>query len=64
MEYQVEHPQWRVSPAAESALQGDVAALYGPELAGFLCGPPTSAFLADGSPVTVRRGVRVHDPAS
>ena len=63
VEYQVEHPQWRVSPAAESALQGDVAALYGPELAGFLCGPPTSAFLADGSPVTVRRGVRVHDPA-
>lgn len=63
VEYQVEHPQWRVSPALESRFECDVAALYGAPFAGFLCVPPTSAFLADGSPVTVRRGVRLEDLA-
>ncbi len=63
VEYQVEHPQWRVSPALESRFECDVAALYGAPFAGFLSGPPASAFLADGSPVTVRRGVRLEDLA-
>lgn len=59
VEYQVEHPQWRVSPALESRFECDVAGLYGAPFAGFLSGPPASAFLADGSPVTVRRGERL-----
>ena len=59
VEYQVEHPQWRLSAAAEAAFECDVATLYGPQFAGFLSGPPRSAFLADGSPVTVRRGIRL-----
>ena len=50
VEYQVEHPQWRVSPALESRFECDVAALYGAPFAGFLCVPPASAFLP-----TVRR---------
>lgn len=63
LEYQVEHPQWRVSAALEARFECDVAALYGASFAGFLAVPPASAFLADGSPVTVRRGVRLEDLA-
>jgi uncharacterized protein YqjF (DUF2071 family) len=58
VEYRVEHPQWRVSAALEARFECDVAALYGAAFAGFLCVSPASALLADGSPVTVRRGVR------
>ena len=59
VEYRVEHPQWRVSAASESRFECEVAGLYGPQFAGALSGPPTSAFLAEGSPVTVRRGARL-----
>ncbi|MEO7794338.1 MAG: DUF2071 domain-containing protein [Thermoanaerobaculia bacterium] len=59
VEYRVEHPQWEVSAAIESTFECDVAALYGAPFAGFLTGKPESAFVADGSPVTVRRGVRL-----
>ncbi len=59
VEYQVEHPPWRVWQVRESWLQCDVAALYGPEFAPFLAGPPSSAFLAEGSAVVVRRGRRL-----
>jgi uncharacterized protein YqjF (DUF2071 family) len=59
VEYRVEHPQWRVSAALEARFECDVAALYGAPFAGFLSVSPASAFLADGSPVTVHRGVRL-----
>ncbi|HEX5725853.1 MAG TPA: DUF2071 domain-containing protein [Longimicrobiaceae bacterium] len=59
LEYRVEHPRWSVWPARESALECDLAALYGPELAEVLGVRPHSAFVADGSAVTVRRGVRI-----
>ena len=55
----MEHPPWRVWQVRESWLQCDVAALYGPEFAPFLAGPPSSAFLAEGSAVVVRRGRRL-----
>jgi uncharacterized protein YqjF (DUF2071 family) len=58
-EYQVEHPPWRVQRAQEARLDCDVAALYGPEFAAALSAPPSSAFLAEGSPVTVGPGVRI-----
>lgn len=58
LEYGVEHPAWRVWRATTAELDADVAALYGAEFAPFLSRPPTSAFVADGSPVVVRRGVR------
>jgi uncharacterized protein YqjF (DUF2071 family) len=62
VEYRVEHPQWEAIPAGESTFECDVAALYGAPFAGFLAAPPSSAFLAAGSPVTVRRGVRLSEP--
>jgi uncharacterized protein len=59
VEYQVEHPPWRVWQVSESWLECDVAGLYGPEFAPFLAGAPSSAFLAEGSAVVVRNGRRV-----
>lgn len=56
IEYQVEHPPWRVWQVGESWLECDVAGLYGPEFVPFLAGPPSSAFLAEGSAVMVRQG--------
>jgi uncharacterized protein len=55
-EYGVEHPPWRIWSAITARLDCDATALYGPALAGFLVGPPGSAFVAEGSPVVVRRG--------
>lgn len=59
VEYQVEHPPWRVWQVGESWLDCDVAGLYGPEFAPFLAGPPSSTFLAEGSAVVVRQGRRL-----
>jgi uncharacterized protein YqjF (DUF2071 family) len=59
LEYKVEHPRWRVWKGVDAELACDVAALYGAAFAPFLKGPPTSCFVADGSPVVVRRGVRI-----
>lgn len=56
LEYRVEHPRWRVWRATASRLEGDFTALYGDELARFLNGTPSSACIADGSAVVVRRG--------
>ena len=57
VEYRVSHPQWRVWQASEAALHCDARALYGPEFHESLNGRPASTFLAEGSPVIVRRGV-------
>jgi len=59
IEYQVEHPRWQVWRATDEQLDCDAATLYAPELAGALTGEPTSAFVADGSAVVVRRGRRL-----
>lgn len=59
VEYQVEHPPWRVWQATESWLECDVAGLYGLKFAPFLAGAPSSAFLAEGSAVVVRQGRRL-----
>ena len=56
LEYQVEHPRWRVWDAQSHRFDGDVAALYGAEFAPFLSVEPSSAFLVEGSAVTVRQG--------
>jgi uncharacterized protein YqjF (DUF2071 family) len=57
LEYQVEHPSWRVAKAQRAELVCDVDQLYGAEFGPSLSREPTSAFLADGSAVLVRRGV-------
>lgn len=56
MEYGVEHPPWRVWRCDGAALVCDAAALYGTGFARFLAGEPASAFVAEGSPVIVRKG--------
>lgn len=59
VEYQVEHPRWRVWSLLRPVLDCDVAALYGPRFAAPLAAEPSSAFLADGSEVVVRKGRRL-----
>lgn len=59
VEYGVEHAPWRVWAASNPRLDCDAAALYGPDFAPFLQGTPTSAFVAEGSPIGVRRGTRL-----
>lgn len=57
MEYRVEHPRWRVWDAASAQLDCDVAGIYGAQFTDCLSRPASSAFLAEGSAVTVSRGV-------
>ena len=56
MEYRVEHPRWRIARASSAQLDCDVEGLYGSRFTEFLQAPAASAFLADGSVVTVLRG--------
>jgi len=58
-EYRVDHPQWRVWQAASAEFHCDVATLYGKQFTEPLSKPPSSAFLAEGSPVVVYRGRRL-----
>jgi hypothetical protein len=58
-EYNVQHPRWRVATATHAELACDVGRLYGAAFVEPLRARPVSAFLADGSEVTVYRGVRV-----
>ena len=53
MEYRVEHPSWRVWRVPQPHIEGNLEATYGPTLSRVLGGAPASAFLANGSPVTV-----------
>ncbi len=57
--YQVEHPRWLVWPALSTEFECDVDKLYGNCFSPYLQKPPVSAFLADGSPVTVFKGTRL-----
>jgi uncharacterized protein YqjF (DUF2071 family) len=54
-EYQVEHPVWGVAPAVRAKASGELVSLYGSALGEALHSPPDSAFVADGSPIVVRR---------
>lgn len=58
-EYLVDHPTWRVWQVSRSELECDVAAFYGPQFVEPLSAEPTSAFLAEGSPVRVYPGRRL-----
>jgi hypothetical protein len=59
LEYQVEHPRWEAAPMKAARLRCDVASLYGSGFLEALSAAPQSAFLAEGSEVRVRRGVRI-----
>ena len=58
MEYEVKHPQWRTWEAKDYTFNADVETLYGPEFAPFLSAKPLSAILAEGSAITVSKGLR------
>jgi len=54
-EYRVEHPRWKIWNATEFELNADVATLFGQRFNETLNMPPRSAFIVDGSPVTIAR---------
>jgi uncharacterized protein len=57
VEYRVEHPRWSVRTAGAALFEGSVTGLY-PREFGFLeSRGPDSAFVADGSAVSVSHGV-------
>jgi uncharacterized protein YqjF (DUF2071 family) len=58
-EYQVEHAPWRVWQTSKAWLDGELSALYGAEFGDVLRQEPRSAFVADGSGVLVRRGIKL-----
>lgn len=58
IEYYVSHVPWQVWKA-NASFEGDASAFYGRELGAVLQRSPDSAFVADGSPVTVFRGNRI-----
>lgn len=55
IQYRVAHPAWRVWPEARVETGGDMGAFYGAGFGAVLAGPPASAFLAEGSAVSVFR---------
>jgi uncharacterized protein len=59
LEYEVQHPRWNVRSAKLASFSGNAAVLYGPALAECLMRNPDSAFLAEGSLVTVFKGKRI-----
>jgi uncharacterized protein len=59
VEYQVDHPQWQVREADSAQFSGDGAKYYGQDFARLLEQPPDSAFLVEGSAVTVFKGVKL-----
>lgn len=61
-EYQVEHPRWRIWRCHHATLDADVRGLYGQRFVECLSQRPTSAFIADGSAITVRCGTRLANP--
>jgi len=56
MEYQVAHPSWGVWSSQDARFEGDMKQIYGKDLAAVLEKEPASAFLAEGSEVTVYKG--------
>ena len=64
VEYEVSHPRWRVWPAAEPSLDANVPRLYGSSFARTLAATPVSAFIAEGSAVTVYRPRRLANPGA
>ena len=62
LEYKVEHPRWRFYEVSDASLDCDVARLYGEQFCDSLSRKPSSAFLAEGSAVTVYQGMRIPHP--
>lgn len=55
-EYRVLHDPWRVAPVDEVEWDCDLAANYDPPFTEYLAAPPSSALIAEGSPIQLFRG--------
>jgi len=54
VEYRVAHPRWRTWTVTSASVTGDLAAMYGAAFGGVLARVPDSAFLAEGSAISVQ----------
>ena len=59
LEYRVAHPTWRLRTAAMVSVHGEMGAFYGAAFGEVLSSPPVSAYLAEGSRITVSRPARI-----
>jgi uncharacterized protein YqjF (DUF2071 family) len=59
LEYEVEHPRWSVWEAKHAMFSGNATDAYGATFAEIVKNKPDSAFLAEGSAVTVYGGTKV-----
>ena len=59
LEYEVQHPRWPLRRAESAEFVGDAAPFYGADFAQVLERPPDSVFFAEGSAVTVFKGIRI-----
>ncbi len=59
IEYEVQHPQWPVWQSRDAGCSGDSAPFYGEDFGRIIMRPPNSAFLTEGSAVTVSKGSRI-----
>ncbi len=59
VEYRVEHPRWSYWDSVQTETSVDIARLYGVEFVDALSCKPHSAFLAEGSDVTVSHGKNI-----
>jgi uncharacterized protein YqjF (DUF2071 family) len=59
VEYEVRHPPWRVWDAVSPTFDADVIGVCGSTFASAFAAAPRSAFVAEGSPVTVYRPARI-----
>lgn len=57
--YRVEHRPWQLRLGHAPVIDADLATTYGATWAETLAGPPASAFIAEGSPITVSHGRRL-----
>jgi len=62
VEYEVTHPRWRLWAVRDAVLDADVVEVYGPRFAEALVGAPSSALVAEGSPVVVYAPRRLPAP--
>jgi uncharacterized protein len=58
-EYGVEHPRWKVYPVDEYLIEVDFGLVYGLEFSFLTNEKPKSVFLAEGSEIVVRSGIRI-----
>ena len=59
VEYEVKHPRWNILPHSEYEIDCDATRLYGPQFAPYLQQTPDSVFVADGSDISVHKGLKI-----